>query len=100
MASNNRLLGEFNLEGIPAQPRGVPQIEVKFDIDQNGMVSVSAKELKTGKEASVTIKEAGALSESDIEQMRKDAEAKCRRRQKAVRVGGRQEPGKPAGLSA
>ncbi|MCH1496733.1 MAG: Hsp70 family protein, partial [Rubripirellula sp.] len=75
MASSNRLLGEFNLEGIPPQPRGVPQIEVKFDIDQNGIVSVSAKELKTGKEASVTIKEAGALSEDDIEQMRKDAEA-------------------------
>ena len=75
MASNNRLLGEFNLEGIPPQPRGVPQIEVKFDIDQNGIVSVSAKELKTGKEASVTIKEAGALSESDVEQMRKDAES-------------------------
>ncbi|MEM8668856.1 MAG: molecular chaperone DnaK [Planctomycetota bacterium] len=75
MASNNRLLGEFNLEGIPPQPRGVPQIEVKFDIDQNGIVSVSAKELKTGKEASVTIKEAGALKEDDIEQMRKDAEA-------------------------
>jgi molecular chaperone DnaK len=75
MASNNRLLGEFNLEGIPPQPRGVPQIEVKFDIDQNGIVAVSAKELKTGKEASVTIKEAGALSEDDISQMRKDAEA-------------------------
>ena len=74
MANNNRLLGEFNLEGIPAQPRGVPQIEVKFDIDQNGIVAVSAKELKTGKEASVTINEAGALSEDDIEQMRKDAE--------------------------
>ena len=53
MASSNRLLGEFNLEGIPPQPRGVPQIEVKFDIDQNGIVSVSAKELKTGKEMSV-----------------------------------------------
>ena len=75
MASNNRLLGEFNLEGIPPQPRGVPQIEVKFDIDQNGILSVSAKELKTGKEANVTIKEAGALDESEIEQMRKDAEA-------------------------
>ena len=75
MANSNRLLGEFNLEDIPPQPRGVPQIEVKFDIDQNGIVSVSAKELKTGKEASVTIKEAGALSEDDIEQMRKDAES-------------------------
>ncbi len=75
MAAHNRLLGEFNLEGIPPQPRGVPQIEVKFDIDQNGIVSVSAKELKTGKEASVTIKEAGALSADEIEQMQKDAAA-------------------------
>ena len=75
MASGNRLLGEFNLEGIPPQPRGVPQIEVKFDIDQNGILAVSAKELTTGKEASVTIKEAGALDESEIEQMRKDAES-------------------------
>lgn len=75
MATSNRLLGEFNLEGIPPQPRGVPQIEVKFDIDQNGILSVSAKELTTGKEASVQIKEAGALSEDDIAQMQKDAEA-------------------------
>ena len=75
MATSNRLLGEFNLEGIPSQPRGVPQIEVKFDIDQNGILSVSAKELKTGKEATVQIKEAGALSEDEIEQMQKDAEA-------------------------
>jgi molecular chaperone DnaK len=75
MAASNRLLGEFNLEGIPSQPRGVPQIEVKFDIDQNGILAVSAKELKTGKEASVQIKEAGALSEDEIEQMQKDAEA-------------------------
>ncbi|GAA5506017.1 molecular chaperone DnaK [Novipirellula caenicola] len=74
MAASNRLLGEFNLEGIPPQPRGVPQIEVKFDIDQNGILAVSAKELKTGKEASVQIKEAGALGEDEIEQMRKDAE--------------------------
>lgn len=75
MASSNRLLGEFNLEGIPPQPRGVPQIEVKFDIDQNGILSVSAKELTTGKEASVQIKEAGALSDDDIEKMRRDAES-------------------------
>ncbi len=75
MATSNRLLGEFNLEDIPAQPRGMPQIEVKFDIDQNGILAVSAKELKTGKEASVTINEAGGLTDDDIEQMRKDAEA-------------------------
>ena len=87
MASNNRLLGEFNLEGIPAQPRGVPQIEVKFDIDQNGIVErFGAKELKTGKEASVEIKEAGALSDDDIEKMRRDAEAKRRRGSQAVRT--------------
>jgi molecular chaperone DnaK len=75
MAAANRLLGEFNLEGLPPQPRGVPQIEVKFDIDQNGILSVSAKELGTGKEAKVEIKEAAGLDDSEIEQMRKDAEA-------------------------
>lgn len=75
MAASNRLLGEFNLEGIPPQPRGVPQIEVKFDIDQNGILNVSAKELGSGKEAKVEIKEAGGLDDSEIEQMRKDAEA-------------------------
>ena len=75
MASANRLLGEFNLEGIPPQARGVPQIEVKFDIDQNGILAVSAKELGSGKEAKVEIKEAAGLDDSEIEQMRKDAEA-------------------------
>lgn len=75
MANANRLLAEFNLEDIPPSPRGVPQIEVKFDIDQNGILSVSAKELKTGKEAHVEIKDSGALSDDDIQQMRKDAEA-------------------------
>ncbi len=75
MAASNRLLGEFNLEGIPPQPRGVPQIEVKFDIDQNGILSVSAKELGTGKEAKVEIKEAAGLDDSEIAQMRKDAES-------------------------
>jgi len=75
MASANRLLGEFNLEGIPSQPRGVPQIEVKFDIDQNGILNVSAKELGSGKEAKVEINEAAGLDESEIQQMRKDAEA-------------------------
>lgn len=75
MANANRLLAEFNLEGIPPSPRGVPQIEVKFDIDQNGILSVAAKELKTGKEAHVEIKDSGALSDDDIAQMKKDAEA-------------------------
>ncbi|MFM8252602.1 MAG: molecular chaperone DnaK [Planctomycetota bacterium] len=74
MATDNRLLGEFNLEGIAPAPRGVPQIEVKFDIDQNGILNVTAKDLGTRKEATVSIKQQSGLSESEIEQMRKDAE--------------------------
>ncbi len=74
MAADNRLLGQFNLEGIPASPRGMPQIEVKFDIDQNGILNVSAKDLGTGTEQTVTIKQSSELSETEIEQMRKDAE--------------------------
>ncbi len=100
MAASNRLLGEFNLEGIPPQPRGVPQIEVKFDIDQNGILSVSAKELKTGKEASVQIKEAGGLSEDEIEQMRKDADANADEDRKQFELVEAQEQGEPTGLSA
>ncbi len=74
MASHNRLLGEFNLEGIPAAPRGVPQIEVKFDIDQNGILNVSARDLGTGKQASVRLEETSALSKDEIDRMKKDAE--------------------------
>jgi molecular chaperone DnaK len=75
MAADNRLLGEFNLEGIPPAPRGMPQIEVKFDVDQNGILNVSAKDLGTGKEASVRIEQSSGLSESEIDRMRKDAES-------------------------
>jgi molecular chaperone DnaK len=74
MAEDNRLLGQFNLEGIPPSPRGIPQIEVKFDIDANGILNVSAKELGTGKEQSVRIEQSSGLNESEIEKMRKDAE--------------------------
>jgi len=74
MAPDNRLLGEFNLEGIPPAPRGVPQIEVKFDIDANGILNVSAKDLGTGKEHTVRIEQSSGLSEEEIETMRKDAE--------------------------
>ena len=74
MARDNRLLGEFNLEGIPASPRGVPQIEVTFDIDQNGILNVSAKDLGTNKEASVRIEESSGLSDDEIGRMRDDAE--------------------------
>ncbi|MEZ6055944.1 MAG: Hsp70 family protein, partial [Planctomycetaceae bacterium] len=75
MANDNRLLDQFNLEGIPAAPRGVPQIEVTFDIDVNGILSVSAKDKGTGKQHKVTIQQSSGLSESEIEQMRKDAES-------------------------
>src|SRR5215470_11256117 len=69
MAADNRLLGQFNLEGIPPAPRGMPQIEVKFDIDANGIVSVSAKDLGTGKEAKVRIENASSIPKEDIEKM-------------------------------
>ena len=75
MANDNRLLDQFNLEGLPPAPRGVPQIEVSFDIDVNGILNVSAKDKGTGKEHKVTIQQSSGLSESEIEQMRKDAES-------------------------
>jgi len=75
MAGDNRLLGQFNLEGIPPAPRGVPQIEVSFNIDANGIVNVSAKDLGTGKQQSVKIESSAGLSEKEIERMRKDAES-------------------------
>ncbi len=75
MASDNVTLGRFQLSGIPPAPRGVPQIEVSFDIDANGIVNVSAKDLGTGKEQKITISSSGGLSEGDIEKMVKDAEA-------------------------
>ena len=74
-AIDNHLLGEFNLEGIPAAPRGVPKIEVTFDIDANGIVHVSAKDLGTGKENNITISGSSNLSKADIERMTKEAEA-------------------------
>lgn len=74
MAQQNRLLGEFNLEGIPPAPRGVPQIEVKFDIDQNGILNVSAKDLGSGKEANVRIEQSSGLNKDEIERIRRDAE--------------------------
>ncbi|MFN8706159.1 MAG: Hsp70 family protein, partial [Planctomyces sp.] len=75
MAADNRLLDEFNLDGIPPAPRGVPQIEVKFDIDVNGILSVSAKDKASGKQHSVQIKQSSGLSQDEIEKMRKDAES-------------------------
>jgi molecular chaperone DnaK len=75
MASDNRLLDRFNLEGIAPAPRGVPQIEVAFDIDQNGILNVTAKDLGTGKEANVKIQQSSGLSEDEIKRMQSDAEA-------------------------
>ncbi len=75
MAADNKLLGQFDLVGLPPSPRGVPQIEVTFDIDANGIVQVSAKDKGTGKEQQIRIQASGGLSDSDIEKMVKDAEA-------------------------
>ena len=74
MAADNRLLGQFNLEGLPPAPRGLPQIEVEFDIDTNGILQVSAKDLGTGKEQKVRIEQSAGLSEEEIERRRHDAD--------------------------
>jgi molecular chaperone DnaK len=74
MARDNRVLSQFNLEGIPPAPRGMPQIEVKFDIDANGIVSVSAKDLGTGKEQTVRIENASSLPKDEVEKLRREAE--------------------------
>ena len=75
MAADNKVLGQFNLEEIPPAPRGLPQIEVAFDIDANGIVSVNAKDKATGKEQQITIQASGGLSDDEIDQMVQDAEA-------------------------
>jgi molecular chaperone DnaK len=75
MAVDNKLLGQFNLEGIPPSPRGMPQIEVTFDIDANGIVNVSAKDKASGKEQQIKIQASGGLSGEDIERMVKEAES-------------------------
>ncbi|GAA0596359.1 molecular chaperone DnaK [Paenochrobactrum glaciei] len=87
MAADNKMLGQFDLVGIPPAPRGVPQIEVTFDIDANGIVNVSAKDKGTGKEHQIRIQASGGLSDADIEQMVKDAEANAeadKKRREAV----------------
>lgn len=75
MASDNKSLGRFILDGIPPAPRGVPQIEVSFNIDANGIVNVSAKDKATGKEQKITITGGGSLSEEEVKKMQQDAEA-------------------------
>src|SRR5581483_9187471 len=75
MAADNKLLGQFDLVGIPPAPRGVPQIEVTFDIDANGIVHVSAKDLGTGKEQSIKITASSGLSKEEVEKLVKEAQA-------------------------
>jgi molecular chaperone DnaK len=86
IASGNKLLGEFNLEGIPPSPRGLPQIEVSFDIDANGILHVGAKDKGTGKENKITIKANSGLSEAEIEKMVKDAELNAAEDKKKLEV--------------
>ena len=74
MAVDNKVLGEFELGGIPMAPRGHPQIEVTFDIDANGIMNVSAKDKSTGKNTSITIRSSGGLSDNDIDRMVREAE--------------------------
>jgi molecular chaperone DnaK len=86
MASGNKSLGQFNLEGIPPSPRGMPQIEVAFDIDANGILHVSAKDKATGKENKITIKASSGLNEQEIQKMVKDAEAHAAEDKKALEL--------------
>lgn len=85
-STSNRLLGEFNLEGIAAAPRGEPQIEVTFSLDANGILKVSAKDLGTGKEAKVEIKGSSGLSKDDVDRMKKDAEANAADEKKKIEL--------------
>jgi molecular chaperone DnaK len=83
---SNRLLGEFNLEGIRPAPRGVPQVEVTFSIDKNGILEVKAKDKDTGKEAKIEIKGSSGLSKDEVERMRKEAEAHAEEDKKKVQL--------------
>jgi molecular chaperone DnaK len=94
MAADNKLLGQFDLVGIPPAPRGVPQIEVTFDIDANGIVNVSAKDKATGKEQAIRIQASGGLSDDDIDQMVKDAEVNAeedKKRRELIEAGNHAE---------
>jgi molecular chaperone DnaK len=86
MATGNKMLGEFNLEGIPPAPRGIPQIEVTFDIDANGILHVGAKDKATGKENKITIKANSGLTEDEIQKMVRDAEANATEDAKKVEL--------------
>ena len=100
MAADNRLLGEFNLEGIPPARMGVPQIEVAFNIDANGILNVTARDKGTGKEQTIKIESSGGLNKDEIERMKRDAEAQRRRGQEAARAGRGPQHRRAARLSA
>ena len=97
MAPDNKMLGQFDLVGIPPAPRGVPQIEVTFDIDANGIVNVSAKDKGTGKEHQIRIQASGGLSRRRHREDGQGRRSQCRERQEAARAGRGQEPGRGAG---
>ena len=97
LAAGNKSLGEFNLEGIPPAPRGLPQIEVTFDIDANGILHVNAKDKGTGKENKITIKANSGLTEAEIEKMVKDAEANAAEDHKQARTRAGAQPGRRDG---
>jgi molecular chaperone DnaK len=100
MASGNKSLGKFQLTGIPPAPRGLPQIKVGFDIDANGILSVSAKDLGTGKEQKIEIKGGSGLDESEVEQMIKDAESHADEDRKQRELAEARNVGENAAYSA
>ena len=94
MVADNVSLGSFNLTDIPPAPRGVPQVNVKFDIDANGIINVTAKDLGTGKDAKITIESSTKLSDEEVEKLKQDAEKPRRRRQEEKRYCGYQKRGR------
>ena len=94
MAADNKILGQFDLVGIPPSPRGMPQVEVTFDIDANGIVNVTAKDKATNKEQQIRIQASGGLSDADIQKHGEGCRGQRCRRQAAARSGRRQEPGR------
>ena len=98
MAGDNKTLGTFILDGIPSAPRGVPQIEVTFDIDANGILDVKAKDRATGKEKQVRITASSMLSKDDVDKMVRDADGACRGGPQAARRGRDAQPGRRPGL--
>ncbi len=98
MAKDNRMLGVFQLVGIPPAPRGIPQVEVTFDIDANGILNVTAKDKATNNEQKITITSSSGLSKEEVDKMAKDAEVACGRRPQAQGRDRRAQPRRLDGL--